>query len=90
MTRIYSSTVKLPADLLDSFCILQKGFTDQFVYYPKDGSGRYMGLGRCIALASWDDADQVITGQIDQPLISFTFRRFDAENPSPPDEHSAS
>lgn len=52
MTRIYSYTQPLDADIVDAFCLMQKGFTDQFVYYRKDRPTRFMGLGRCIALPS--------------------------------------
>lgn len=52
MTRIYTSNTPIEADLVDAFCALQKGFTDQFVYYDKARACRYMGLGRCIALPS--------------------------------------
>ena len=51
MTKIYSLTRPVAADIVDAFCSLQKGFTDQFVYYDKERACRYMGLGRCIALA---------------------------------------
>ena len=52
MTRIYTCNIPIEADLVDAFCALQKGFTDQFVYYDKARTCRYMGLGRCIALPS--------------------------------------
>ena len=45
MTRIFSHTQPLDADIVDAFCLLQKGFTDQFVYYRKDRPTRFMGLG---------------------------------------------
>ena len=32
MTRIFSFTQPLDVDIVDVFCLLQKGFTDQFVY----------------------------------------------------------
>lgn len=57
MTRIYSLTRAVDADIVDAFCVLQKGFTDQFVYYDKQRKARYMGLGRCIALPSLDDVE---------------------------------
>lgn len=50
MTRIYTCNVPIEADVVDAFCALQKGFTDQFVYYDKQHPTRYLGLGRCIAL----------------------------------------
>ena len=46
MTRVYSYTKPIEADMVDAFCVLQKGFTDQFVYYRKDRTVRFMGLGR--------------------------------------------
>ena len=30
MTKIYSFTVSVEADIVDAFCLMQKGFTDQF------------------------------------------------------------
>ena len=36
MTKIYSMTVPVDADIVDAFCVMQKGFTDQFVYYDKE------------------------------------------------------
>ena len=57
MTRIYTCNVPIEADLVDAFCWLQKGFTDQFVYYDKQRACRYMGLGRCIALPSLRDVE---------------------------------
>lgn len=87
MTKIYSRTVPLGADIVDAFCVLQKGFTDQFVYYRKDRPARFMGLGRCIALPSLADAD-VVAADGANPLF-FSFNRFDAENPAPADEMMA-
>ncbi len=117
MTRIFSFTRSIDADIVDAFCVLQRGFTDQFVYYEKNNpvpaiaqSGstaaeqpdsvmagqthaaaaaspcRYMGLGRCIALPTLEDAENELQGPVDQPPIFFSFNRFDAENPAPPDE----
>lgn len=57
MTRIYTCNVPIGADVVDAFCWLQKGFTDQFVYYDKQNPTRYMGLGRCIALPSLRDVE---------------------------------
>lgn len=57
MTKLYSRTVALNTDIVDAFCVLQKGFTDQFVYYDKERPIRYLGLGRCIALATLGEAD---------------------------------
>lgn len=62
MTRIYSYTQPLDADIVDAFCLMQKGFTDQFVYYRKDRPTRFMGLGRCIALPTLDEAECELTG----------------------------
>ena len=102
MTRIYTCNVPIEADLVDAFCWLQKGFTDQFVYYDKQRACRYMGLGRCIALPSLRDVEyeygegsslhEVATGEAaaDQPPVFFSFNRFDATNPAPADELMAS
>ena len=93
MTRIYTCNVPIEADLVDAFCWLQKGFTDQFVYYDKQRACRYMGLGRCIALPSLRDVEyeygegsslhEVATGEAaaDQPPVFFSFNRFDATIP---------
>lgn len=86
MTKLHSYTVAIDADIVDAFCTLQKGFTDQFVYYRKDRPIRFMGLGRCIALPTLDDAECEPDGPIDQQPIFFSFNRFDAENPAPTDE----
>ncbi len=94
MTRIFSYTRPIDADIVDAFCVLQRGFTDQFVYYEKDNPMapgqtmqlcRLMGLGRCIALSTLDDVEYELQGPIDQPSIFFSFNRFDAENPAPTD-----
>ena len=98
MTRIYTCNVPIEADLVDAFCWLQKGFTDQFVYYDKQRACRYMGLGRCIALPSLRDVEyeygegsplhEVAAGEdaAEQPPVFFSFNRFDATNPAPADE----
>lgn len=111
MTKIYTSTVPLEADIVDAFCALQKGFTDQFAYYDKTRPCKLFGLGRCIALPSLEgvefesaeaaDGGAVAEGVLasprraddeaarrisEQPPIFFSFNRFDAENPAPPDE----
>ena len=86
MTRIYSYSQPIDSDIVDGFCLLQKGFTDQFVYYDKQSANRYMGLGRCIALSQMDDVEYEIEGPIDQPPVFFSFNRFDAENPKATDE----
>lgn len=86
MTKIYSSSVPIEADIVDAFCIMQKGFTDQFVYYRKDAPRRFMGLGRCIALSSMEGVDCALEGPADVQPVFFSFNRFDAENPAPCDE----
>lgn len=86
MTKIYSSSVPIEADIVDAFCIMQKGFTDQFVYYRKDAPRRFMGLGRCIALSSKEGVDCELEGPADVQPVFFSFNRFDAENPAPCDE----
>lgn len=86
MTRVYSYTKPIEADMVDAFCVLQKGFTDQFVYYRKDRPVRFMGLGRCIALPSLADVECDLEGPAAQQPVFFSFNRFDAENPSPTDE----
>lgn len=86
MTKIYSHTVPLSADIVDAFCSLQKGFTDQFVYYDKSRPTRYLGLGRCVALPSLDDMESECQGTVDQPPVFFSFNRFDEGNVAPTDE----
>lgn len=86
MTRVYSYTKPIEADMVDAFCVLQKGFTDQFVYYRKDRPVRFMGLGRCIALPSLADVECDLEGPAAQQPVFFSFNRFDAENPSSTDE----
>ena len=86
MTKIYSSSVPIEADIVDAFCIMQKGFTDQFVYYRKDAPRRFMGFGRCIALSSMEGVDCELEGPADVQPVFFSFNRFDAENPAPCDE----
>ena len=86
MTRIYSYTQPLDADIVDAFCLMQKGFTDQFVYYCKDRPTRFMGLGRCIALPTLDEAECELTGPAAEQPVFFSFNRFDAHNPAPADE----
>ena len=85
MTKLYSRTVALNTDIVDAFCVLQKGFTDQFVYYDKERPIRYLGLGRCIALATLGEADVVRQDAGFAPVF-FSFNRFDAENPKPADD----
>ena len=86
MTKIHSHTLPIGADIVDAFCLMQKGFTDQFVYYDKQRACRYMGLGRCIALPTLDEAESELEGPVEQPPVYFSFNRFDAENPAPADE----
>ena len=90
MTKIFTLTKRLDADIVDAFCSLQKGFTDQFVYYDKARPVRYMGLGRCIAMPSLEGVDYecAFDGEdcVAQPPVFFSFNRFDAENPAPADE----
>ncbi|MEI2999033.1 MAG: hypothetical protein V8T51_07460 [Senegalimassilia faecalis] len=84
MTRIFSFTQPLDVDIVDVFCLLQKGFTDQFVYYRKDRPVRFMGLGRCIALPTLDDAECELSGPAGEQPVFFSFNRFDAHNPALP------
>lgn len=89
-------------DIVDAFCVLQKGFTDQFVYYDKERKNCYIGLGRCIAIPSLDSADFVLQGIQDQAAqhsalrpapcqpILFSFNRFDEANPKPADDMMSS
>ena len=86
MTKIYSSSVPIEAHIVDAFCDMQKGFTDQFVYYRKDEPRRFMGLGRCIALPSLEGLDFELEGPASVQPVFFSFNRFDAENPAPTDE----
>lgn len=86
MTRIFSYTQPLEADIVDAFCLLQKGFTDQFVYYRKDRPTRFMGLGRCIALPTLEEAECELSGPAAEQPAFFSFNRFDAHNPAPADE----
>ncbi|WP_251178202.1 isochorismate synthase [Adlercreutzia agrestimuris] len=86
MSKIYSFTTPLETDIVDAFCALQKGFTDQFVYYRKDTSPRLMGLGRCVALSSIEENDYTLCGLAEVSPVFFSFNRFDASNPAPPDE----
>ena len=46
VAKLYSYTVPLKSDLLNTYCVLQKGFTDQFVYYRKDRPQRAWPLYR--------------------------------------------
>lgn len=86
MTKIFSFTRSIEADMIDAFCLIQKGFTDQFVYYRKDRPIRFMGLGRCIALSTLNDMECELEGPVDRQPVFFSFNRFDAENPSLPDD----
>ena len=90
MTKIYSQSARLETDIVDAFCVLQKGFTDQFVYYDKERTNRYLGLGRCIAVPSLESADVILQGDEPCQPIFFSFNRFDAPNPKPADDMIAS
>ena len=72
MTKIHSHTLPIGADIVDAFCLMQKGFTDQFVYYDKQRACRYMGLGRCIALPTLDGAESELEGPVEQPPVYFS------------------
>lgn len=85
MPKVFTHTRPLDANALDAFCVLQKGFTDQFVYYRKDVPVRYFGLGRCIAFGSLAELEYECEGPTALPPVLFTFNRFDAENPKPAD-----
>ena len=85
MTKVFSYTQAFDADIVDAFCTLQKGFTDQFVYYDKSNKSRYMGMGRCVALGSLYEVERELQGEAEEPIF-FSFNRFDAENPKEPDE----
>ncbi len=91
MTTIFTRTVPLNVDMVDAFCVLQQGFTDQFAYYDKQRSCRYFGLGRCIALSSFDDMKYIGEDSAEyhvsaQPPVFFSFNRFDEKNPACPDK----
>lgn len=45
-----------------------------------------MGLGRCVALSSIEENDYTLCGLAEVPPVFFSFNRFDASNPAPPDE----
>lgn len=85
MTNVFSYTVPFAGDIVDAFCLLQKGFTDQFVYYRKDCAVRFMGLGRCIAYPSLEGLTYELQGTSDHAPIFFSFNRFDAHNSKPAD-----
>lgn len=86
MTKVFTYTQSLDSDTVDAFCQLQKGFTDQFVYYDKQAPTRFLGLGRCIAVNSMGEIEYESEGPEGRAPVLFTFKRFDAENPSPTDE----
>lgn len=90
MTKIFSFTQSVDADIVDAFCVLQKGFTDQFVYYDKARPTRFLGLGRCVVIPTLEDAECELQGPADEQPIFFSYNRFDAENPKPTDELFAS
>ena len=85
MEKINTYTVPIKADIVDAFCVLQKGFTDQFVYYDKENPQRAMGLGRCIALSSLKEADQILQGPEHVAPVLFSFNLFVADNTKNPD-----
>ncbi|MEG1512734.1 MAG: isochorismate synthase [Raoultibacter sp.] len=86
MTKVYTYSVPLEIDMVDAFCALQKGFTDQFVYYDKTRACRFMGLGRCIAVPSLSEVEYEVAGACLLPPSFFSFNRFDANNPQPTDD----
>lgn len=86
MTKVFSYTQAVDADIVDAFCVLQKGFTDQFVYYDKSRKIRYMGMGRCVAIGSLHEIESELQGEADEEPVFFSFNRFDANNPKPCDE----
>lgn len=83
MTKVFSYTQPVRTDIVDAFCVLQKGFTDQFVYYDKSRKAHYMGLGRCVALRSLHEIESVLQGEVEEEPVLFSFNRFDGENPKP-------
>lgn len=85
MAKVFSYTVPFTGDIVNAFCLLQKGFTDQFVYYRKDRPVRFMGLGRCIAYASLTGLEYELQGPSHHAPIFFSFNRFDSYNPKPAD-----
>ncbi|MEG0072596.1 MAG: isochorismate synthase [Raoultibacter sp.] len=89
MTKIYTYSIPIATDMVDAFCVLQKGFTDQFVYYDKARACRSMGLGRCIAVPSLAEVEYEVSGTCALAPIFFSFNRFDANNPQPTDDLSA-
>ena len=86
MTKVFSYTQPVQADIVDAFCVLQKGFTDQFVYYDKGRKAHYMGLGRCVALRSLHEVESVLQGEAEEEPVLFSFNRFDEGNPKPANE----
>lgn len=90
LTRLYSYTLPIRSDVVDAFCALAQGFTDQFVFYDKAHPTRYLGLGRCVAVGSLGEVEYDAQGPQAMPPALFTFSRFDAGNPAPTDELFAS
>lgn len=86
MTKVFSYTQEVEDDIIDAFCVLQEGFTDQFAYYDKAKKTRYLGMGRCVAIGSLHELEFETQGPIHEAPVFFTFNRFDAENPQPCDE----
>lgn len=85
MTKVYSYTQPIDAPLLDAYDALEKGFTDQFVYWAKDRPRRFVGFGRCIAIRSLSELEYECEGPCRTAPILFSFNRFDAYNPKPTD-----
>lgn len=90
LTRLYSYTLPIHSDVVDAFCALAQGFTDQFVFYDKARPTRHLGLGRCVAVGSLDEVEYDAQGPEPTPPTLFSFSRFDAGNPAPTDELFAS
>ena len=86
LTKLYSYTLAVQADVVDAFCALAQGFTDQFVFYDKERPARFLGLGRCVAVASLAEVEYATQGPEPAAPVLFTFSRFDAGNPAPTDE----
>lgn len=90
LTKLFSYTMPVEADVVDAFCALAHGFTDQFVFYDKDRPSRYLGMGRCVAVSSLGEVEYEAQGPASVAPVLFTFSRFDAGNPAPTDELFAS
>ena len=86
LTKLYSYSLAVQADVVDAFCALAQGFTDQFVFYDKERPARFLGLGRCVAVGSLAEVEYTAQGPEPLAPVLFTFSRFDAGNPAPTDE----